>query len=201
MTKGMRPPDFTSPIDVEAHISRLPANATTKGMFFNALIDRVGGRASRSELMYRAGLPESTRFLPFRDYPMAANIRLTVAVAVLLYEREPMGVALHALGRVAVDAFRESHMGRIVLDALNMDPATLFRLAPRIYGALFNFGRIDFESVTSTRCRMYVRSMPIFIETFQVGAIESALELSRARGKVELSLDSIADAVVEVSWE
>jgi uncharacterized protein (TIGR02265 family) len=196
----LRAPDLSAAVDVEAHIARLPADATSKGMFFNALLDRASGHASRGELLLRAGLPATTRLVAFRDYPMAANMRLTVEVARLLYPREPLGRALNELGRVAVAAFQESHLGRIFLDSLELDPETLFRAAPRIYNALFNFGRISYEPVGQRHGRFTVRGMPIFIETFQVGSMESVLKLTRSVGTITVALDSLSDGTVDVCW-
>lgn len=196
-----RSPDFTAPVDVEAHVARLPPDATTKGMFFTALIERAGTRRSREELLRAARLPESTRFVPFRDYPMAANLRLTEAVAGALFPRAPLGLALRELGRGSVGTFRESHMGRVFLDVIDLDPGTLFRAAPRIFGALFNFGSVECETAGPAHVRLVVRAMPVFIGSFQVGAVESVLELSHRSGTIELALDSLDTGVVDVRWD
>jgi hypothetical protein len=40
---GFRPPYFDAPVSLAAHIAALPADAMSKGMFFNALYTRCVG--------------------------------------------------------------------------------------------------------------------------------------------------------------
>jgi uncharacterized protein (TIGR02265 family) len=195
-----RPADFDAPVDFSAQIERLPPGATSKGMFFSALFQRASARVPREVLAKRAGLAPVS-YLPFGDYSMADNMRLTVEVARVMYPMKSLGQGLRELGAGAFDAFLGSHLGRTILSALDVDPSVLFRLAPKLYATLFNFGRIEYQQVGQGHCRLFVTRMPIFIETFQVGSVESALRYTRCVGTIALALDSLSDGVVDVHWQ
>ncbi len=169
-------------------------------MFFSSLYQRASGRISREALARKAGITQ-TSFLPFGDYPMADNMRLTVAVAQVLFPNRSLGHAMRELGNGAFDAFLGSHLGRIVFGALEIDPSSLFRSTPRIFSALFNFGRLEYQRVSYGHCRLIATRLPMFIETFQVGTVEAALRYTRCTGTIELALDSIADGIVDVHWQ
>jgi len=196
---GFRPPDFDAPVSLAAHIAALPANATSKGMFFNALFQRVQSRMSPEQLAKKAGIAHRS-YLSFGDYSMRDNMRLTVAAAEVMFPMNPLGHAMRELGAGAFEAFRGSHLGRAVLSLLDVDPSAFFRVAPKVYGSLFNFGRLDYQRVADGHCRLIASRLPIFIETFQVGAIEGALRYTRCVGHVELALDSISDAMIDIHW-
>jgi uncharacterized protein (TIGR02265 family) len=198
--EAFRAPDFDGVVDVDAHIAQLPAGASTKGMFFTALIERASSAVPRAELLRRASLASDARFIPFADYSMVDNIRLTVAVAQAVFPRQPLGRALRSLGAGALDAFRASQVGRVLLDALSLDVEVLFRATPRLYRALFNFGSIEYQRIEEGRGVFTVRAMPIFIETFQVGTVEAALALTGTEGSIRVRLSSVGDGEVEVRW-
>lgn len=197
---GFRAPAFDAPVDLEAHVAMLPANATSKGMFFTALFERASSRISRAALAKKAGIADRS-YLAFGDYSMADNMRLTVAVAGVLFPMKPLGHALRELGGGAFEAFLGSHLGRTMLAVFDADPSSLLRVAPKVYAALFNFGAIEHHRIALGHDRVIVRQMPIFIETFQVGAAESVLRYTRSAGRIELRMDSIADATVDVHWQ
>lgn len=193
-------PDFERPVDVAAHLASLPPNATSKGMFFTALLERGAPAVSREALLARAGLAPQ-RYVPFGDYSMADNMRLTVALAGVLYPRLSLGQGLRTLGATAFDTFLGSHLGRVLLGALDPDPATILRLAPRVYRALFNFGRMEVQQLEPRRVRVTVADLPIFVETFQVGSVEGMFRHTRHEGEVALALDSLGSGQLELRWK
>lgn len=195
-----RAPALRATIDVDAHIALLPQGATSKGMFFLSQLDRGAAVLSREVIAKRAGVTLQ-KYLPFGDYPMADNMRITAVVAAALFPREPLGVALHRLGMTAFDTFVASHMGRVLLGAMELDIASVLRVTPRIYGALFNFGRLEFTLVSEGHGRFAVTGMPIFLETFQAGAFEALLTHTKRRGRVEVALESLSDGALDLRWD
>jgi uncharacterized protein (TIGR02265 family) len=154
---------------------------------------------SPEQLAKKASIAHRSYF-SFGDYSMRDNMQLTVAVAEVMFPMKPLGHAMRELGVGVFDAFRGSHLGRAVLSLLDVDPSAFFRVAPKVYGSLFNFGRLDYQRVADGHCRLIASRLPIFIETFQVGVIETALRYTRCVGHVELALDSISDAMIDVHW-
>ncbi|MDP3274599.1 MAG: DUF2378 family protein [Deltaproteobacteria bacterium] len=200
MSEALCAPNLDHPVDVDAHLQALPDSATTKGMFFTQLLKNLGARASEAELD-KALVSRPSRYLPFGNYPMHDNIRLTVLVAQKLYPQLSLGRALHAMGRASFDAFAESHLGRALLETINPELGAVLRAGPRIFSTLFNFGHVEFDQMDDRIMRFTFREMPIFIETFQVGAIEGLARHVRASVRLQIALQSISHGTVEIRWQ
>jgi serine/threonine-protein kinase len=193
----LRDPDFLAPVDVSAHLELLPGDAACKGLFFADLI-RLGVRSRTvEELHAQAGLTPR-RYVAFRDYPMADNLRLTVAVAHAAYPGLPLGQALRRLGQSAFDAVLDSHIGRTILGVLGRNVEALVLASPKIYRLLLNFGEVSVEKRTDGILVMRARRFPAFLETYQVGLIEGALRHCGAQGRFRIALESLAEATIEL---
>src|SRR5688500_5936387 len=113
MLPAYRAPAPDPPLDLGAHLACLPPNATCKGMFFRDLLALVERKASAAELAARAGIPER-RYLPFSDYSMSDNMRLTVEVAKVAHPNLSLGAAVRRLGSTSYTTFLSSHAGRVI---------------------------------------------------------------------------------------
>jgi uncharacterized protein (TIGR02265 family) len=194
---GFRPPNLSAPVDVARHLAALPPGAMVKGMFFNDLLALAAKVRTPHQLAVEAGI-EERRYVAFRDYPLADNLRLTVAVAEVVHARLPLGEALERIGRRAPGIFLDSHIGRTVFGVLGRDTELLILHAPRAYRVIFGFGRVETERTGPSEYMLRVRGMPIFTETYQMGVLASVLELCRARADIAVRMSGIADADVRV---
>lgn len=195
--QGFRPPNLGASVDVAGHLAALPPGAMVKGMFFNDLLALAAKLRTPHELSLQAGI-EERRYVAFRDYPLADNLRLTVAVAEAVHARLPLGEALERIGRRAPGIFLDSHIGRTVFGVLGRDPELLILHAPRAYRVIFGFGHVETERTGQGEFLVRVRGMPIFTETYQMGVLASVLELCRARAEVAVRMSGIADADVRL---
>jgi uncharacterized protein (TIGR02265 family) len=193
----LRDPDFAAPVDIDAHLARLPPDATCKGLFFLDLI-RLGTTAvSPGELACLSGVPER-RYVSFRDYPMADNLRLTVAVARAVYLTEPLGEALRRIGRTAFDVVCTSLVGKTLFGGHGRELEPLLFTGPRACKLFLSFGDVAVEKAAPGRFLIHARGLPTFLETHQVGVIEGVLRHCRMRGRVRVALEALDRSTAEI---
>ena len=195
--RRLRDPEFGAPIDLDGHLGRLPTEAVCKGMFFLDLLRLAGKARTPAELHQLAGVTER-RYVPFRDYPMADNLRLAVAAARCGFPGIPLGQALRRAGQAAFEMVLQSHIGRTLFGVLDRDVERLLGRWPKAYELLFNFGEVTSVVTGPGLFILRAERFPVFLETFQVGVLEGALRHCGAVGRVRLALHSLADATFEI---
>jgi serine/threonine-protein kinase len=197
---AFRAPDFTAPVDLEAHLAALLPGTTVKGMFFAGLVD-LCTKAGRGLDLSRASPVRPRRYVAFFDYPMADLLRLQVAVAQVLHPDVPLREGLRRLGRTAPDDLLGSHVGKTIFGVLGRDPETLLLHIPKAHRLTSNCGTFTAERATPGRVLLHARDMPAFLDCYQVGMIEGVLRHSRAQGRVHVASAGIADATFEITLE
>jgi len=193
----LREPDFKAPVDVDAHLALLPPDATCKGIFFLDLV-RLGATViSPSELFHLAGFPER-RYVVFRDYPMAENLRLTVAVALAVYPKQPLGEGLRRIGQTAFDTVSTSLVGKTLFGVFGRDLEPLLFTGPRAYKLFLSFGEVLVEKSGPRTFRFHARAFPGFLETYQVGVVEGVLRHCGARGRLRVAIEALDRGTIEL---
>jgi serine/threonine-protein kinase len=194
---AFRAPDFSAPVDLDAHLALLPPGATCKGMFFNDLLALGAKAGTPSELAEAAGIPVR-RYLGFRDYPMADDLQLTIAVAREVYPTLPLGAALRRIGHRALELVLSSHLGRTLVGAFGTDPEALLLHGAKAYGLLLSFGEVTCTKSGPGELIVRAERLPLFLETYQVGVVEGMLHHARARAEVEVDLHALDAATLRV---
>jgi hypothetical protein len=90
LPEGFAVPDWNAPFDPAPYFEGVPAGATAKGMFVQALLDeaeRLG-----------VSLDFGKRYFPFHSYPLRECMEITLQAAATLY---PESSPRDALRRVA----------------------------------------------------------------------------------------------------
>jgi uncharacterized protein (TIGR02265 family) len=196
----LRDPDFSAPVDVDAHLRLLPPDATCKGIFFMDLI-RLGATViPPPELFHRAGLSER-RYVAFRDYSLAENLRLTLAVARAVYPTLPVGEGLRRIGWTALDTVSTSLVGKTLFGGLGRDLAALLLTAPRAYKLFVHCGEVTVEKTAPGTFRFHARDFPGLLETYQIGVIEGALHYCAAEGRLRIALEALDRAIIELELQ
>ncbi len=194
---GLRSPDFAAPVDLDAHLALLPADATCKGIFLIDLI-RLGTRAMPApQLFHLAGFPER-RYVVFRDYPMSENLRLTVAVALAVYPDLPLGEALRRIGHGAFHTVSTSLVGKTLFGVLGRDLEPLLLTAPRAYRLFLHCGDVTVEKAGPARFLFRARGFPGFVETYQVGVVEGVLRHCGVQGRVRVAVEALDRVTMEL---
>jgi uncharacterized protein (TIGR02265 family) len=194
---GFHEPDFEAPIDLEAHLARVPAAATCKGLFLYELVQHASRVASDHEVFRIAQIPER-RYLGFRDYPVTESLKLVVATARVLYPRYSLGEGLRRAGQTAFDALLDTHVGRALFGVLDRDAELVLLAAPKAWKLLLSTGNVTAERSGYRTFTFRASQFPAFLETFQVGFLEGALRHCGVRGRIRVALDDLAAATIEL---
>jgi uncharacterized protein (TIGR02265 family) len=192
-------PRFHVPIVVEEHVRALPPGATCKGLFFHDLIDQLRKAAPNSSILLPGGLG-AQRYVHFFDYPYADYMRMLHATAQAVFPGVPVGEGLRRLGRKTYVALLNSQIGRVIFGVLGDDFLSVIKLGVRGYQVSMNFGRLDTEVIENEHIRYYFRNLPAYLETFQVGVVEGAMQACNVEGRVHVSMTSLSTASFDIRW-
>ncbi len=193
------PPRFDAPIVLEEHVRALPPGATCKGLFFHDLIDQLRKLAPNSSILSPGGLG-ARRYVHFFDYPYADFMRLLHGTAQAIFPGAPIGEGLRRLGRKTYVALLNSQVGKVIFGVLGDDFLSVIKLGTRGYQVSMNFGRLDIEVIGKEHIRYYFRDLPAYLETFQVGVVEGAMQACNVEGRVLVSLTSMSSASFDIRW-
>ena len=193
----LRPPCFDAPVDLAEHIRRLPSGATIKGIFFLEF-QRVAEEAGVWPTVMRAVGLTKRRYFAFRDYSLADNLRLALAVASHVYPGVSPGEGLRRLGHNALDVVMRSQIGRAVFGLLPRDLEPIFLRGPKAYKLLLGVGDVSAEKISDRTYRIHMRNLPVFLETYQVGVLEGVLRYFEVQGRVLVAMQDIANGIMEV---
>lgn len=191
-----RPPRFSDPIDLDAHLALLEPRAACKGLFFASVIRQRrahGGAFGLDAIVER-------KYLPFLDYSYADYLRLLVDTAAKVGSDGSVGDGARLLGRRAYSAFLGTSAGKVVFGAFSMQFELVMGVAARGWEIGLNFGKVRSERVGTNHFHLHFQGMPALLETHQVGVVEGAMELCGVRGEVLVSSRSLSDATLDVRW-
>jgi len=195
-----RAPDFTAPVDLEAHLAALPPSATVKGMFLAGLLDLVAAARRGVDLSRVAGL-RPRRYVAFFDYPMADFLRLQVGAAQILHPGVPLGEGIRRLGWRSHDSLLGSHVGKTLFGVLGRDAEALLLQIPKAHKLTSSCGTFTAEATAPGRVLLHAHDMPLFLGSYHVGVIEGVLRHCRAQGRVYIASERIGEATFEITLE
>ena len=194
---GFHEPDFEGEVDLEAQVALLPSDATCKGMFCLDILQQASRVTTEGEVFRLAQLPER-RYVAFRDYPLAENMRLTVAAARALYPRYPLGEGLRRVGQTMFDAVLATHIGRALFGILGRDVEPILLTGPKAFKVMLNLGKVTAEKTSFRTFTFHAKGFPAFLETFQIGVLEGVLRHCGERGRIRIALEDLGTGVVEL---
>ena len=192
-------PRFHMAIDVPAQVALLPPRATCKGMFFNDVIARAAAVDASVDLFARAGVARR-EYTAFLDYPHAEWMRLAEAAAVVVARGGRAGEGLRELGRHAYDAIFDHALGKVLFGPLGFDVDRVVANTGLGYRLGLSFGRVTVTPVGPQHARVTYRDFPSFLETYNVGVIEGGILRYGATPRVQIALDGLAHAELDVRW-
>lgn len=193
------PPRFSQPVDLDAHLRKLPAGATCRGLYFLTPLAQLQRVAPQHELL-RPGQLGGRRYVAFSTYPYADFLRLLVAVAPVIHPGLPPGEGLRRLGQGGYDALLSNHIGRVIFGVFGRDFERVVMAGPRGYDVSVNFGSLRSELVAPRHVRYHFTGRPIFLETYQVGIIEGGMRACKVAGEVRVLLDDIDRGTFDIRW-
>jgi uncharacterized protein (TIGR02265 family) len=186
----LRAPRFDAAVDLDAELAHVPPGATCKGLLFLDLLG-TGARAglTHADLSRAAGITDR-RYQRFHDYPLADLLRLLVATARHAHPVVPPGEGLRLIGRGAFDVVMGSAVGRALLSVLGRQLEPLLKRGPRVYRQMISRGEMVTEQVDHRTYVFHLRELPLFLETYQIGALEGVLAHCGAEGQILIQLEA-----------
>jgi len=193
-------PRENCPVDLDAHLALLPTGATCKGMFVRDVLAMAAKHATPQQIAESIGIAPR-RYLPFSDYPMTENMRLTYEVGRLLGGARGAGAGLRALGRIGFRSFLSSTPARVLMAVVGVgDVEKVFMLTPKSYALSVNYGRVSAERVGERCVHVSIAEYPSYLETYQVGIFEGVFDHFHVRGHVRIAMQDLATATMELTW-
>ncbi len=192
-------PRFDAPVDLDAHLRRLPDGATTRGMYFESALAVARQRAPRVDVLREAGVARAS-YVAFSPYPVSDFLRLAHVVARHAWPDAAVGEGLRRLGHRSYDAFLDSHLGRVVFGAFGRAPQLIARHAAKGWGLSMNFGHVEVEELGPSHFRFHFSELPVFLETQQVGVVEGAIRATGIAAEVLVEARDLASLSMDISW-
>lgn len=194
-----QPPRFDRALNVEEHIRLLPDGAACKGLFFNDPIERLRKVAPSHPLLVGSGLA-GRRYVPFFDYPYSDFMRLLAGTAQAVYPSVPLGEGLRRLGRAGYEALLRSQVGKVMFGVFGSSFADVVRMGARGWSVSINFGKVDVEVVGPQHVRYRFERLPAFLETYQVGVVEGAMNVCKVQGEILVHLPDPSNGSFDIRW-
>jgi uncharacterized protein (TIGR02265 family) len=188
---GLGPPDWDGDFDVEARLALIPTNARIKGMFW---VDLQRLAAASPDLQ----LPG--RYSPFKDYPLVDYMAALAQVARVTHPTATTREAIRRVGRRGFDVFATSLGGRVLFAFAGRDPVAALGLISEAYRRCLIPCDARVVSHKNGEALIELRQVWNFVETFQVGLFEGAIEHFGHTGSVKLRVHSPCDADYLLEW-
>jgi len=188
---GFAPPDWEAPFDLQAHLRRVPDDATVKGMFMASVVDTVRERAG-------SHLTEE-RYTPFRDYPLTLLLELMVEGAGRLFPDRSVRDGMRRLARPSFPVFSRSLVGRAIFAVSGHDPHSVFRQGSRAWRHATNLAKVESEELDETAAVVRVRDFH-FTDAVAVGVAEGVLQACGRPGNVAVRMETPSTGEFLVRW-
>jgi uncharacterized protein (TIGR02265 family) len=188
---GFQTPDFSQPVDVDAHLQHCLPEATTRGMFLADIVEALKQR--------NLPLP-AKRYQAFGSYPQREFITVAADAARHLYPGLAQKEALRRLGQLAYPTFADTMIGKVMYGVLGKDVAAIMKVAPRGYEAVLSHGRAELVQSGPKMARVRLTDVATFLDSYQVGVFEGAFKSCNVAGTVKVKLDSPVTGEFLLEW-
>jgi uncharacterized protein (TIGR02265 family) len=180
-------PTWHAALDVGPYLATIPANATVKGMFVEALAARLPNRPR-------------PRYVAFKDYPLGEYMQLLVDGAKALHPKATLREGLRRIGQDVYPVFVQSTVGRVLLGVLGDDVAAILRTASRAYRVSLSIGSVRTTEVSEGRAIVALEDMYAFPDCYQVGVFEGAIMAVGKRPRVRIRKATRTSAELLCEW-
>lgn len=187
-----RAPDFESALDVAAHRDLAPVDGRVKGMFFEDI-------ATQTKVIAGQRL-DSTRYIPFRGYPLRLWLDHLARSARFAYPNLPVREGLRQLGRSMFPTFYASMVGKVIFSVAGGDLHRSLELYPKLWSVISDHASAEVAELTSRRVVIRQRNVWDFTDSFQIGSLEGGFSVFGQRASVRIATLSPCDADFEITW-
>lgn len=185
---GFSLPDWDAPIDVQSHLDRIPADATSKGMFVQAMVGEV--RRVGKELSCGG------KFVSFKDYPLGDVLDVIIETGQLLHPEATQREQLRRVARLGYSCFTESMIGKVIFGMVRGDVGRIFRLAGRALPHAISPGKLETEMLDDNSALIRASDIYLIADCFAPGIAEGALQACGRQAVI--AMKSVSDTEIEL---
>ncbi len=190
MLPGFQPPTWTESLDVEQRISETPTDATLRGLFFQAIVDRLTALGKAAPAQYSG----------FARYPVREYLELAASAAREIYPLEPLREGLRQLGREVYPAFKDTMAGAAIFAFAGNDFGKVAMLAQKAYEITLTPSRVALREHGKRHIVVELRAVYTFADCLQIGIWEGAMTACRVQGTIAMKVHSPCDVDLEIEW-
>lgn len=189
---GFVTPDFSRPLDVEAHVQATPEDATLKGMYFEQL----------RKMMAEKGLtlPGPRSYLAFRDYPLRDYQRAVADAAKQLHPGVPLRESLRQIGRSSYRVLSSSLVGKVAFGVLGRDIPRITKLVSKAYELSVKPGKATALDIGENHSHVRLEEIYTFVDCMQVGSFEGVFDMLGYEGQVKIKPISASSCEFYSTW-
>ena len=185
-------PDFSAPLDVEAHLRGVSKAATVQGGLLYGFQNL--GKSEGIE-----GITQH-HFLPFRSYSMEVTLRFIAELAGAMSPQETLREGIRRMGWRAFEMFRDTLLGRSLMQAINHDLAAVLSNIELAYKGQEGHAEMYVAEVGERHVLFSYQQIYTFLDSFEVGVLEGVVKHFGESPEVWLRLDSSHRGDILVRW-
>lgn len=186
-------PDFGAPIDFEARLKAVPADATVRGMFLQLLLEGISGEAALAV--------RGRRYVSFKNYPMRDYVELLAISCTKSVRGLAHGECVRRLGRTVYPKYASTITGTAIFAAAGRSFRRMLELCPAAYRISTPTAAVSILSIEDGRARVALRRLWNLPDLHQVGIFEGAMDVCGAVGSVLVERHSPCDVDFDVRWQ
>lgn len=183
-------------VDLEATLANIPADFSTKGMFFTRYVAALG--AEWEELLPSlTGPAKHGRYHAFESYPLRDYVRVFDRVARARFPGSTRE-AFRLLARGEVEVFTESTLGKVTFALLREPGATLMRF-PDLWRIVT---RASDASARKVGPRNVIVTFARYHGSYEqaLGVVEGLVQSFEETPRIDVSIDDDRRVVFDTSW-
>lgn len=186
-------PRWDSPLDTDAHIGRIPVDATISGMFPQALAVEARRRGF--------ALPSARpKYVAFSFYPLREHARLLVETCHRFYPNQHVREALRHLGNYAPKAMAASTLGRVMFGTVSGVQEMITAMV-KAYPLNTRPAEVELVSTGPGYAIVKLRQVYHFLDCHHVGAFEGVFKHVGVNGRVLVASRGHAAADFMLEWD
>jgi uncharacterized protein (TIGR02265 family) len=190
---GWVDPPWSQPLDGDAAVRAVPADATMTGLF----LDAVAGIAREQRIALKSARP---RYVQFQPYPLREHCELLVEAARALFSDVPLRQGLRKLGRGAPHALVRSTIGRVVFASAE-GPLDIIRAMAKSYSMHMRPSSLEVEAEGPRAAVVRVHDVHNFLDSHNIGVFEGVLKYAGVKGTVKIRPYTRTSADLLCVWE
>ena len=185
-------PPWGAPIDADALIRAVPANATISGVFLTAVAEAARARGHTLHMARE-------RYTPFTPYPLREHCELMVEAATTMWPELPLRQGLRKLGRGSPVALMKSVLGRVVLGSAE-GPTQILRAMAKSYPLHTRPGSLEVHELGPRHVIVRMLDIHYFLDSQHVRVFEGVMRFAGVEGQVRMKSYSRTDADLSCEW-